>query len=93
VRLKDAQLRRTYGTVAEDPNYPSLRDALSTSSSTAPKRSVFQEAVNATSPRTNWTRDEIKEIYDTPLMELAFAAVSLLCLRILTLSTSLKSFG
>lgn len=39
-------------------------------------RSVFEEAVNATGPRTNWTKDEITQIHQTPLMELAFAAVS-----------------
>lgn len=37
--------------------------------------SVFKDAVNAKAPRTNWTREEISEIYNQPLMELAFAAV------------------
>ncbi|KUI58699.1 Biotin synthase, mitochondrial [Cytospora mali] len=35
---------------------------------------VFQEALHATSPRTDWTREQISEIYNQPLMELAFAA-------------------
>lgn len=39
-------------------------------------KSVFEEAVNATKPRNTWTKDEISEIYKTPLMELAYAAVS-----------------
>ena len=39
-------------------------------------RSVFNQAVNATGPRNNWTKDEISQIHHTPLMELAFAAVS-----------------
>jgi biotin synthase len=41
-----------------------------------PRNSVFQQAIEATEPRTNWTREEIQQIYDTPLIELAFAAVS-----------------
>lgn len=41
-------------------------------------RSVFDQAVNATGPRNNWTKEEISQIHQTPLMELAFAAVSCL---------------
>ncbi|KAI0394400.1 biotin synthetase [Xylariaceae sp. FL0594] len=42
----------------------------------SPRRyaSTFQQAVAATAPRTTWTRDEISEIYNQPLMELAHAA-------------------
>lgn len=36
---------------------------------------VFHNALNATAPRYNWTRDEIRQIYNTPLMELAHQAV------------------
>ncbi|KAI0505586.1 biotin synthetase [Xylaria bambusicola] len=36
--------------------------------------STYQQAIAATSPRTTWTRDEISEIYNQPLMELAYAA-------------------
>lgn len=36
---------------------------------------VFQQALHAVSPRTDWTREQISEIYNTPLMELAFASV------------------
>lgn len=43
---------------------------------TTPQSSVFDSALAAEVPRNNWTKDEIKEIYDTPLMKLAFAAVS-----------------
>ncbi|KAF8417133.1 hypothetical protein EV426DRAFT_634845 [Tirmania nivea] len=32
---------------------------------------VLQEALKATAPRHNWTKDEIREIYNTPLLELA----------------------
>jgi biotin synthase len=43
---------------------------------TAPQSSVFDNALAADAPRNNWTKEEIREIYDTPLMNLAFAAVS-----------------
>ncbi|TRX91605.1 hypothetical protein FHL15_007610 [Xylaria flabelliformis] len=36
--------------------------------------STFQQTIAATSPRTTWTRDEISDIYNQPLMELASAA-------------------
>ncbi|KAI1420076.1 biotin synthetase [Xylaria sp. FL1777] len=38
--------------------------------------STFQQAIVASSPRTTWTRDEISDIYNQPLMELASAAGS-----------------
>jgi len=38
--------------------------------------SVLREAVYATAPRYDWTKDEIRELYNTPLMELAFQSVS-----------------
>lgn len=37
---------------------------------------AVENAVNAKSPRYDWTKDEIREIYETPLMELAFHSVS-----------------
>nr|POE87051.1 hypothetical protein CFP56_76156 [Quercus suber] len=37
--------------------------------------SVLSDAVNATAPRYDWTRDEIRTLYNTPLMELAFQSV------------------
>lgn len=43
---------------------------------TTPQSSVFENAIAADTPRNTWTKEEIKEIYDTPLMKLAFAAVS-----------------
>lgn len=66
--LQDAKPQtylRRYGTVSDVPTQPS----------TTP-RSAFDDALEATAPRNNWTKDEIKEIYDTPLMKLAFASVS-----------------
>jgi hypothetical protein len=46
---------------------------------------VLEEAVNAKAPRHDWTKDEIREVYNTPLMELAFQAVGK-CPRQLTLA-------
>jgi len=37
---------------------------------------VFHQAVTAASPRHDWTRQEISAIYNQPLMELAYQAVS-----------------
>jgi biotin synthase len=59
---KSQSLVRRYGTVGATP--------------LTPQSSAFQNAVEATAPRNNWTKEEIKEIYETPLMKLAFAAVS-----------------
>jgi len=39
------------------------------------KGSALEDAVNAKAPRFDWTKDEIREIYNTPLMELAFQSV------------------
>jgi len=36
---------------------------------------TLQEALKATTPRHDWTKDEIREIYNTPLMELAHQSV------------------
>jgi biotin synthase len=62
---KPQAIARKYGTVS------GVSPQLST-----PQSSVFENALAAEGPRNNWTREEIKEIYDTPLMRLAFAAVS-----------------
>jgi biotin synthase len=54
---------RKYGTVSSVSGRPT------------PQSTVFDRALEANIPRNNWTKEEIKEIYDTPLMKLAFAAV------------------
>ena len=36
---------------------------------------VLQNAVRARGPRYDWTRDEIREIYNTPLMDLTYQSV------------------
>jgi biotin synthase len=62
---KPQPMVRKYGTVS------SISPQITTSQS-----SVFETALTADAPRNTWTKEEIKEIYDTPLMKLAFAAVS-----------------
>ncbi|KAF7846015.1 hypothetical protein BT93_L5593 [Corymbia citriodora subsp. variegata] len=37
-------------------------------------QSTFERAVNATDARFDWTKEEISSVYQTPLMELAYAA-------------------
>lgn len=58
-------------------SYGTVSDILPTKI-TSSTRSAFVKALEASEPRTNWTQKEIKEIYETPLMELAFSAVCLL---------------
>ena len=38
---------------------------------------ALRNAVHAQAPRYDWTKDEIRQIYNTPLMELAFQAVGI----------------
>jgi hypothetical protein len=38
--------------------------------------SVYENALTATAPRTNWTKEEISEIYNTSLVDLTYASVS-----------------
>ena len=60
------RLARAYGTVQSPP-----------SAGTLPSRipMALQDATAATAPRTSWTRDEIRQIYETPLNQLTYAAV------------------
>ena len=37
---------------------------------------ILREAVAATAPRNNWTREEISAIFNEPLIELVHQAVS-----------------
>jgi hypothetical protein len=62
---KSQSLVRKYGTVSAAP-----------APTATPRSRAFEDAIEAKAPRNNWTKEEIKEIYDTPLMKLAFAAVS-----------------
>ena len=78
LKLRQLQLTsRAFSTVQDAPilsaasGHPSLNPAPQASA-------TFQNALQAISPRTTWTREEITEVYNTPLVELSFAAVSLL---------------
>jgi biotin synthase len=63
-------LARPFSTVLDTPVDPS---------STPPTRkaSVFENALNAVAPRTNWTKEEIAQVYNTPLIDLTHASVCL----------------
>lgn len=68
-QLTNASLR-SFSTVVDD------RLAIAASASPFPQhQNVLQTALKATAPRHNWTRDEIREVYNTPLMELAHQSV------------------
>ena len=54
---------------------PGPRQAPPPPSSTQAHGSVLHETVNAREARTDWSKDEIREVFHTPLMELAFNAV------------------
>lgn len=61
-----ALLRRSYGTVQSSPSAASIASKIPL---------ALQEATAATAPRTTWTRDEVQQIYHTPLNQLTYAAV------------------
>ena len=66
--------RRAFSTVIDEsfaPVSPPLGSA-------APRpSSAIENAVAAREARTRWSKEEISEIYNSPLMELAFKAVRL----------------
>jgi biotin synthase len=43
--------------------------------SSTSSESTFGNAVQAVAPRTNWTLEEISELYNKPLIELTYASV------------------
>lgn len=59
-------LRRSYGTVQSSPSAASIASRIPV---------ALQEATAATVPRTTWTREEVQQIYETPLNQLTYAAV------------------
>lgn len=76
--LRGAQLtsigavRRAYGTVLDDKAIEN-----------APITTALEKARTAERLRHDWTKEEIKEIYNTPLMLLSYAAVCSPCRRTL----------
>src|SRR2546423_12682917 len=83
--MKSAHLGRSLGrTLCQQRSYSVVHDVPQTATTlshnsvpTPPQRtsSILEQAANATAPRSSWTKDEITEIHQTPLMELAFTAV------------------
>lgn len=66
LRLRPLRLARAYGTVQGPPSAGSLPSRIPI---------ALQEATAASAPRTNWTREEVQQIYETPLSQLTYAAV------------------
>ncbi|EAW08758.1 biotin synthase [Aspergillus clavatus NRRL 1] len=64
--LPRALLKRSYGTVQAPPSAASLA-----ANRISP---ALQEATAATAPRTNWSREEVQQVYETPLNQLTYAA-------------------
>ncbi|KAB8232076.1 biotin synthase [Aspergillus alliaceus] len=64
-----AILRRSYGTVqSSSPSAASLASKIPV---------ALQEATAATAPRTTWSREEVQQIYETPLNQLTYAAAAI----------------
>ncbi|KAI9769898.1 MAG: biotin synthase [Geoglossum umbratile] len=68
-RIQIQPSRRAFGAVADAVDTPTLGADPNPSYS-----SVLRDAVTATKPRNDWTKEEIAAIYNTPLMSLTFAA-------------------
>ncbi|KAL4945113.1 hypothetical protein BDV06DRAFT_55715 [Aspergillus oleicola] len=65
--LPRAVFSRSYGTVQSSPTAASFASRIPP---------ALREATAATAPRTNWTRDEVQQIYETPLNQLTYAAAA-----------------
>lgn len=64
-------IRKTFSTVIDGP-IPQPPESMTQQSL------GLQEAIRANGPRSDWEKKEIETIYNTPLMKLAYAAVSIL---------------
>jgi|TARA_R110002003_G_scaffold595_16_gene20830 biotin synthase len=62
---------RPFSTVIDAPVDPKTQQITPPSG----RRSVFEDAAQAVAPRTNWTKEEISEVYSTSLIELTYASV------------------
>ncbi|KAK3202720.1 hypothetical protein GRF29_154g503977 [Pseudopithomyces chartarum] len=63
---------RPFSTVIDAPISPAEQRTPPAAPSSS--GSVFSDAVQATGPRTNWTKEQISEVYNTPLIELTYGA-------------------
>ena len=70
VRLLPATSKRCLSTVHDVPSASSL------GSRVTPQISALQAAVNSSGPKTTWNKEQIGDIYNSPLIELQYAAVS-----------------
>lgn len=73
LRLTSASRKRLFSTVVDDRLGSTILPA--SGSAPAAPGSVLSNATKATTARNVWSKDEIREIYNTPLMELAFKSV------------------
>lgn len=64
---------RNFSTVLDAPVGPQTQGITLPVAQRAP--SVYENARNATGPRRNWTKDEIAEVYNMPLIDLTHASV------------------
>ncbi|KAF2031571.1 biotin synthase [Setomelanomma holmii] len=64
---------RSFSTVVDAPIDPTTQRINTASAG----RSVFDDAALALAPRTNWTKDEISEVYNTSLIELTYASATM----------------
>lgn len=71
LRTAAATAKRTFSTPVDD----SFSPISATSPPSAASQGALWHAVNARAPRYDWTKDEIRELYNTPLMELAHQSV------------------
>lgn len=62
---------RPFSTVVDAPVDPKTQRI----APAAGQKSVFEDAAQAVSPRMNWTREEIAEVYNQSLIELTYASV------------------
>lgn len=70
-RTQILSISRAFSTVQDAPTFSTPIPAAFTAPS-----SPLQDAVNASGPRMDWKKDEISQIYNSPLIELQYAAVS-----------------
>lgn len=75
--LPSMEQARTGATLVDSPTAAHEQpEVVENTARQANAKKILQDAVAATGPRQNWTRQEISAIYYQPLLELAHQAVS-----------------
>ncbi|TKA76119.1 Biotin synthase, mitochondrial [Cryomyces minteri] len=78
VRPVSRKPQRLFSTVVDDRSSIAASIPPQTPSQTPARAdNVLQSALRATAPRNDWTKDEIREIYDTPLMDLTYQSATI----------------